>query len=225
VKKILFTMSLIALLAALFIGCASPPPPPPPPEPEKEETKLDEPLAKKPDLIDHKNYKWGTQPPEWVTMDVEEIESMDKYEASYVFKFESPRAQNLQGAQLWLDNFQAASQIAQQVSLRVQSKFAGAAAGDMDMLETYMEQVVKTLAEATITGFKKVDDYWVQMRYYKPDGSVDEDAFTYLALYTVPEEILDEMVRNALDNTGEKPDTEEEKTARDRVKEAFDEGF
>jgi hypothetical protein len=88
-----------------------------------------------------------------------------------------------------------------------------------------MEQVVKTLAEATITGFKKVDDYWVQMRYYKPDGSVDEDAFTYLALYTVPEEILDEMVRNALDNAGEKPDTEEEKTARDRVKEAFDEGF
>jgi hypothetical protein len=102
-------------------------------------------------------------------------------------------------------------------------KFAGAAAGDMNKLEGYMEQVVKSLSDATITGYKQVDNYWVQMRYYKPDGNVDEDAYTYLALYTIPKAVLDELVRKALDEAAvaNRPRSPDEETARKRVKEAF----
>jgi hypothetical protein len=140
-----------------------------------------------------------------------------------VFKFESPRAKDLQGAELWTKNFTAASEIAQQVKNRVQVKFAGAAAGDMNKLETYMEQVVKSFSDATFAGYKQKDSYWVQMRYYKSDGKVDEEAYTYLALYTIPKDTLDELVRKALDeaNNANKPQSPEEQTARKRVQEAF----
>ena len=178
-------------------------------------------------MLDHKNYKWGRDVPDWVVMNAQELEELDRYEGRYVFKFESPRAQSLQGAEIWTRNFQAASQIAQVVRNRVQTKFAGAAAGDIDMVETYMEQVVQSLSDAEFSGYQPVDDYWVQMRYYNDDGSVEEDGYTYLVLYTIPKETLDRMIDEALDQAARQnqPDTEEEETARQRVEEAFANGL
>lgn len=220
-RRKVFALVLAALALSLVIGCAS--------KPKSSGTtaapaQLAEPIVRRPDMLDHKNYKWGTQPPEWVTMNVDDLEAMAKYKEDYVFKFESPRAKNLQGAELWTKNFTAASEIAQQVKNRVQVKFAGAAAGDMDELGTYMEQVVKSFSDATFAGYKLKDSYWVQMRYYRPDGNPDGDDFTYLALYTIPQATLDELVRKALDEAGEavRPKTQEEQTARQRVQEAFE---
>lgn len=231
-KKVLFSAVLVVLLFSLVTGCASKPKPKPSPAPQAAPAQpapqpIPQPIVKRPDILDHKNYKWGREPPEWVTMNVDELEALDKYKSDYVFKFESPRARDLQGAELWTKNFTAAAEIAQQVRNRVQVKFAGAAAGDMNQLGTYMEQVVKSFSDATFAGFKQKDSYWVQMRYYKPDGNVDQDAYTYLALYTIPKATLDELVRKALDEAGNtvKPKTPEEQTARKRVQEAFAEGL
>jgi hypothetical protein len=212
----------MSILLVLFAACSSAPEPVPEEEPEEE---VPAPILKRPDILDHKNYKWGRDVPDWVTMDAVEVEQLEKYEDSYVFKFESPRAQSLQGAELWTKNFTAASQIAQIVQNRVQTKFAGAAAGDIDMLETYMEQVVQSFSDAQFSGYTPEDDYWVQMRYYDEEGEVDEEAYTYVVIYTIEKDVLDEMVQNALENAGEEPDTEEEKSARDRVQEAFAEGL
>jgi len=223
VKKYLLFLLAVSLVFALVAGCASKPAPKPAQPQASKPPAVAQPLVKRPDILDHKNYKWGKEPPEWVTMNVDELQKMDKYKDVYVFKFESPRAKDLQGAELWTKNFTAAAEIAQQVKNRVQVKFAGAAAGDMNKLEGYMEQVVKSLSDATISGYKQVDSYWVQMRYYKPDGNVDEDAYTYLALYTIPKAVLDELVRKALDEAAvaNKPKSPDEETARKRVKEAF----
>jgi hypothetical protein len=221
-KKILFWLCLVCTLA-LVIGCSTPAKV----ADEAKEDMADQALVKRPDILDHKNYKWGKDVPDWVFLDNMQLEEVGDFKDFYMFKFESPRAQDLQGAELWTKNFTAAAEIAQTVKNRVQVKFAGAAAGDMDMLETYMEQTVKSLADATYTGFTKVDDYWVQMRYYKPDGDVDEDAFTYVILYKMPKDVLDELVQNSLENSEavDKPKTEDEKTARNRVKEAFSDGL
>lgn len=225
-KRSIFFLVFVSVMALLIAGCGSDPEPAPAPPPEPSPTEnVQEPILKRPDMLDHKNYKWGREVPDWVVMNTQELEEMDRFEDQYVFKFESPRAQSLQGAELWTRNFQAASQIAQVVRNRVQTKFAGAAAGDMDMLETYMEQVVQSFSDAEFSGYQPVDDYWVQMRYYDDDGSVDEDAYTYLVLYTIPERTLDRMINDALEEADEAPDTEEEQTARERVKEAFENGL
>ncbi len=219
-KRVSTLAGLIVLLAVMLVGCAG--------GPEEEEpvnANVPEPILRRPDLLDHKNYKFGREVPEWVVMDATEIEEMDDYEDVYVFKFESPRAQSLQGAELWTRNFTAASQIAQTVRNRVQVKFAGAAVGDMDMVENYMEQVVQSLSDAEFSGYQPEADYWIQMRYYRPDGSVDEDAYTYLVMYTIPQTTLDRMIQDALDEAGDEPDTEEEVTARQRVREAFENGL
>jgi len=221
VKRIGKLTGLALLLALVMAGCASTP------EPEKESlTKnLPAPVLKRPDILDHKNYKFGRDIPDWVVMDATEIEKLPQYQDDYVFKFESPRAQSLQGAELWTRNFTAASQIAQTVRNRVRVKFAGAAVGDMNMVENYMETVVDSLSDAQFSGYQPVADYWIQMRYYRDDGTVDEDAYTYYVLYTIPKTTLDRMIRDALDNADQKPATEEEVTARQRVKDAFENGL
>lgn len=219
-KRVATVAGLVVLLVIMLVGCAG--------GPEEEEpvnANVPEPILRQPDLLDHKNYKFGREVPEWVVMDATEIEDLDEYEDVYVFKFESPRAQSLQGAELWTRNFTAASQIAQTVRNRVQVKFAGAAVGDMDMVESYMEQVVQSLSDAEFSGYQPEADYWIQMRYYEPDGSVDEDAYTYLVMYTIPKNTLDGMIQDALEEADEEPETEEEETARQRVREAFENGL
>jgi hypothetical protein len=218
-----YALTLAALIVTMW-GCASGGAPAPQAQPE---AAIAQPAVKQPDMIDHKNFKWGTQPPEWVTMNVDDLEALEKYKNDYVFKFESPIAQNLQGAELWTKNFTANSEIAGQVRTRVQAKFAGAAAGDMNELGSYMENTVKSLSDATFSGYRQRDDYWVKMRYYKPDGTPGQEGYTYLALYTIPRATLDKLISDALGSadSGEKPKTENEKAARDRVKEALAEGF
>jgi hypothetical protein len=222
VKKIVYVLCFAALIASL-VGCGS----------SGDATSassgpaISAPVVKQPDMLDHKNFKWGTQPPEWVTMNVDDLEALDKYKDDYVFKFESPIAQNLQGAELWTKNFTANAEIAQQVQNRVQAKFQGAAAGDMNDLGTYMENTVKSLSDASFSGYRQRDNYWVKMRYYKADGNVDNEGFTYLALYTIPRKTLDDLVQKALGSaeTAEKPKTENEQRARDIVKKSFEEGI
>lgn len=221
-KRGLLFIVLAMSVGLILVGCGSDPEPAPSPT-----DNVQEPIVRRPDMLDHKNYKWGRDVPDWVVMNTQELEEMDRFEDEYVFKFESPRAQSLQGAELWTRNFQASSQIAQVVRNRVQTKFAGAAAGDMDMLETYMEQVVQSFSDAEFSGYQPVDDYWVQMRYYNDDGSVDEDAYTYLVLYTIPQSTLDGMIEQALDEAAQEDeaDNQEEQTARQRVQEAFENGL
>jgi len=124
---------------------------------------------------------------------------------------------------LW-QKFQLASQIADTVSTRVQSKFAGAAAGDKDALETYMEAVVKSMSNATYSGARKKAEYWWQIRKSTPAGGL-EDTYEYHLLVVVPKDVLDKQIQMALAEAGMsvKPKNEEEKSARDRVKKAFDE--
>ena len=220
-RKMTVLATLVLLTLLMIAGCASEP------EPRPVTADVPEPVARRPDVLDHKNYRFGRDVPDWVVLSALELEEQSRFDDVYVFKFESPRAQSLQGAELWTRNFSAASEIAQTVRNRVQTKFAGAAVGDMDLVENYMEQVVLTFSDAEFSGYRPVDDYWMQMRYYTPDGAVDEDAYSYYVLYTIPRPTLDRMIRNALDDAARRnqPASEEEQTARDRVKEAFENGL
>ena len=113
--------------------------------------------------------------------------------------------------------------IARMVATRVESKFAGAAVGDKDMLETYMEQVVKSLSVAEFSRVVIEDEFWIK-KQSKKSGEVE---YRYLFLVTVPKSEIEAAIERVFGDAESKvkPKTEEETAARDRVKEAFKEGF
>jgi hypothetical protein len=221
-RRIVIRGALIVVALLVIAGCGGGPEP----APVSATAGVPAPIARRPDVLDHRNYRFGRDIPEWVVLETNELEQRTEFSDVYVFKFESPRSQSLQGAELWTRNFTAAADIAQTVRNRVQVKFAGAAVGDMDMVESYMEQVVLSFSDAQFSGYQRAADYWMQMRYYNPDGGVEQDAYSYYVLYTIPRNTLDRMIRDALANADRnQPVTEEEQTARDRVKEAFENGL
>ena len=112
------------------------------------------------------------------------------------------------------------------VKTRVESKAAAAAAGDKDKIDGYLEDIVKTVTDTRLAGFKKESDYWVQMRYFDAEGKPVGDDFTYLVLYSISKKTLDRLINDALNGADEtKPKTEEEKTVRERVREALKKGI
>lgn len=218
-KKLVILLAVLAPLAALvLVSCASAPAAPSNLPAAKESTI---------ELIDDQFH--DKKFPDWVRMtanpsDIEESQAVLGADKGKVYVFvTTSQGKDLNGVQVWAKNFNMAADIASVVSTRVQSTFAGAAAGDKDKLEGYMEQVVKTMSSATYSGARRKADYWARIRETKPDGKVS-DYFEYYLLVTIPKDVLDAQIKKALDgaDSAVKPKTAEEQTARDRVKKSLE---
>lgn len=210
-------------LAAFVSSCASKP------SPVEEKPKGDikvEQQVYPPKVIEHKTSSLGGSVPDWVFMTAEELENLDKYKDTYVFVFDQV-GRDLEGVKAWTRSFSAATEVARMVSTRVMDKFAGAQVGDKDKVETYMEEVAKVLAQAQYSGARKQDDFWVYQQTYKDDGRPDRKLYRYWLLYTVPKGQIDAAIDRALEEAANqnKPRTEEEQTAQERVKEVFSSGL
>ena len=178
-------------------------------------------------VLQHRGSSRGVDAPEWVRVSLEgaaAVEAMDEFEGKYVVVLEETGS-DLRGVEMWAQNFSAPAQIAQQVSTRVEQRFAGAAAGEVDAIETYMENVVKTMSDAEFSGFRRAGEWWVQYRWYEADRTtVDRDEYRYTVLYTVDRELLDRQVLHAIEvaeRQAEEPRTENERTVRERVRSAL----
>jgi hypothetical protein len=219
-KKLWLVVGVIALVAFVF-ACAG--------GPEAKEPKGEikvEPKVYPPKTIEHKGTAFGTDVPNWVFEEQADLEKEREYKDLYVFKFEQ-NGKDLDGLKAWTRSFTAATEVARIVSTRVMNKFVGAQVGDKDMVETYMEEVAKILAVAEYAGARQKADFWVYQQYYSDDGKPTDKSYRYMLLYTVPREQIDAAIQRALDqqNNKAKPKTEEEQTARDRVRELFNEGL
>lgn len=220
-KKHVYSALLSMLVVAICVGCATVE------QSAGKPGKLDVKTVKRPDVIDHKNMKWGKEPPDWVSLERDEIEKSGRYGEVYVFKFESEKGKDLDGSQLWLKNFSVGSEIARLISQRVEDKAAAAAAGNKDKIGGYTKELVKIVSEATINGLKKESDYWIQQRFYTAEGEVEGDFYSAYILYTVPKQILDDIIKDAIMKAQGKvpPVTPEEKDAQEEVRKAFEAGF
>jgi hypothetical protein len=224
-KKRLIIMLAIIAIFTIVLGCISKPEPPPAvptaaPTPEPPPTpKPTPPPPPPPQIIEHKTSDFGGEVPEWLSMDALDLEQQEAYVNHYVFIEDHPGGKDLMGLKAWAKNFSAKDAVASMVSNRVKSKFVGALAGDIDMVETYMEQVVKSVAEAEFSGLRVNEDFWVKKRYYNSDGEVESEEYRYLFLITVPRKAINDAIKRAFDETT--PETEEERSAIDRVKDSW----
>jgi len=221
-KRILVLLAVLLAVFVLIMACVSQPKPeepkitpaptpvptPPPPPP--------------PQIIEHKTSDFGGAVPDWVSKTVLDLEAEPTFKDQYVF-IEDHAGKDLQGVKTWAKSFNAQDAIAAMVATRVKSKFVGALAGDANMVETYMEKVVKTVSQAEFSGMRVVEDFWVKKRYFTNTGEVEKEEYRYLFLITVPRQSINDAINRALD--GNKPETKEEITAVDRVKEAWGEGI
>ncbi|MBN2738480.1 MAG: hypothetical protein JXR70_15980 [Spirochaetales bacterium] len=221
-KKLIILFLALALFGAM-VACVSEPPPAPvvteKPEPTPEPTL---PPPPPPQIIEHKTSDFGGNVPNWVDKTALQLEKDPEFNGYYVFIIDQS-GKDLNGVKIWATNFVAQDQISRMISNRVQSKFVGAAAGDSDMLETYMESVVKSVSQAEFSGVRINDEFWIKKRYFDQEGNVDYEEYRYLFLITVPKKDINDAIERAFDGT--KPKTEEEKSAMDRVKDAFGEGL
>jgi len=220
--KHLWKVVVVLVAIGLLFACGTKP------TPKQEQALKVEPQVYPPKVIEHKLTALGGDVPEWVFQyaNGEDLEKKRDYNDLYVFVFEQT-GKDLEGVKAWTRSFSAATEVARMVSIRVMNKFAGAQVGDKDMVETYMEEVAKVLAVAEYAGARKKDDFWIHRQFYDDNGSPTKKEYTYYMLYTVPQEQIDAAIQRSLDaqNNKNKPKTEEEQTARDRVKELFSENL
>jgi hypothetical protein len=210
-QKYAYLVLATVIVAIVAIGCAG--------EPEKEPVEVTAPPEY--EIIDHKTRDFGGQVPQWVTKSASELESESRYQEFYVF-MDDQVGQDLEGLKLWARGFSISSEIARLVSTRVEDKFVGAAAGDRNALETYLEEVVKSVSEAQYSGARVEEDFWVKRR----KNSDNTEDYRYLFLVTVPKQQIDDAIRRAIEAADrEDRPTPDKQTAIDRVKAAFDEGL
>jgi hypothetical protein len=220
--KHLWKVAVVLVAIGLLFACGTKP------TPKQEQALKVEPQVYPPKVIEHKLTALGGDVPEWVFQyaNGEDLEEKKDYKDLYVFIFEQT-GKDLEGVKAWTRSFSAATEVARMVSTRVMNKFAGAQVGDKDMVETYMEEVTKILSVAEYAGARKKDDFWIHRQFYDDNGSPTKKEYTYYMLYTVPQEQIDAAIQRSLDaqNNKAKAKTEEEQTARDRVRELFSEGL
>lgn len=180
-------------------------------------------VAYPPKVLEHQNSAFGGDVPSWVTMESSEIETQDKYKDSYVFKFETVGAGSVDAAVTIGNAFDVLVPMAQQVSVRVQQKFAGAQVGDKEKLETYVENVVKLLADAKFSGAKKEGQFWVRLQNFDSNGKATNQEYRVRFLYSISKKVLEDQIAKQIDaaNAADQPKTEDERTARARVREAI----
>ncbi|MEE8440129.1 MAG: hypothetical protein V3S41_00285 [Spirochaetia bacterium] len=199
----------VVLVVFFAAGCAGGPPTAP--------AEFEEPSFK---IIEYKNSALGAEVPDWVTKDVGELE--DDFEDEYIFRFEQT-GRDLTGVKNIADNMNAPAELARLVSTRVQQKFAGAQVGDQDFVETYFENVVKIVSEAEISGLRKYGDFWVLKEYYDEKGNPTEREYEYYTMYRISRDHVDDLIDRAI--SGLDAQTEEEQTARERVREILNDGI
>jgi hypothetical protein len=201
--------AVVVGLVLLAVACQSGPPASP--------AEFEEPSFK---IVEYKNSALGAEVPDWVTKDVGELE--DDFEDEYIFRFEQT-GEDLTGVKNIADNMNAPAEVARLVSTRVEQVFAGAQVGDENFVETYFENVVKTVSDAEINGLRKYGDFWVLKEYYDDRGNPTDREYEYYTLYRIAKSQVDELIDRAV--TGQAADTEEEKTARERVREILSDGI
>lgn len=218
---------VLALIAAalVFSGCASKQEDP---EPKELESKV------KSEVLEHKGTALGVnQLPVWVETYITEgilaVEKLSSYEGSYCFIGEEAGS-NLDALQVWVSSFDIPSEIAANVSTRVNALFTGAASGSPDgEYGTYFENIVKSTSSASYSGARKVNDWWVMTRRYDPDQKkkyVDE--YRCYVLYTIDKDLLDRQVLEMMDKVASETEgaTEAQKSAFDNVRTIMEsEGF
>jgi len=221
VKKILGIL-VVLLALSLVMGCASKPATPgvnPPAATIK---------TYPPQILEHKGTAFGRDYPKWMDAALDgpkAVEKLPDFANKYiVVVFED--GQDLTGAQLAASRLNAQTTISALISTRVKDTFAGAQVGDKDKIETYMERAVKSVSDATFTGFAMESDWWAKLQTFTSDGKADKQVYRVIQVWGIDKDVLKKQIDNILKGAAaSEPKTEQKQRAMDLVQQSFFDGF
>jgi hypothetical protein len=220
VKKI-FGILIILVTIVTVIGCASSP---------KSGVNPPAPTVKAypPQIIEHKGTAFGRDYPKWMDAALDGPKSVEKladFKNKYIVVVQEDGA-DLTGANLAASKIDAQTTISSLISTRVKDTFAGAQVGDKDKIETYMERCVKSVSEATFTGFAQESDWWVKLQTFTSDGKADKQIFRVIQVWGIDKDVLSKQIDAVLKGeSANEPKTPEKQRAMDLVQQSFYDGF
>ncbi len=218
-KKILGILVVLLTLVAV-IGCASKPAPPAAAAPTVK--------AYPPQILEHKGTAFGRDYPKWMDAALDgprAVEKLADYANKYVVVVQED-GQDLSGVQLAASKINAQTTISALISTRVKDTFAGAQVGDKDKIETYMERAVKSVSEATFTGFAMESDWWAKLQTFTADGKPDKQLYRVIQLWAIDKDVLKKQIEKQLNGVAaSEPKTEQKQRAMDLVQQSFFDGF
>ena len=219
-KKILGIL-VVLLTLAVVIGCASKPATPTP-------TATPTVKAFPPQILEHKGTAFGRDYPKWMDAALDgpkAVEKLADFANKYIVVVQE-EGQDLSGAQLAASRLNAQTTISALVSTRVKDTFAGAQVGDKDKIETYMERAVKSVSEATFTGFAMESDWWAKLQTFTADGKADKQVYRVIQVWGIDKDILKKQIEKQLNGAAAaEPKTPEKQRAMDLVQQSFFDGF
>lgn len=221
-KKILGILVVLLTLTAV-IGCASKP---------ATATGVNPPAplvkAYPPQILEHKGTAFGRDYPKWMDAALNgprDVEKLPDYANKYVVVVQE-EGMDLSGAQLAASKINAQTTIASLITTRVKDTFAGAQVGDKDKIETYMERAVKSVSEATFTGFGMESDWWAKLQTFTSDGKPDKQVYRVIQLWAIDKDTLKTQIQKQLNGAAAaEPKTPEKQKAMDLVQQSFFDGF
>lgn len=212
-KKILGICVVLAALAA-FVGCASAPKQPGinPPAPTVK--------SYPPQILEHKGTSFGVDYPADIKAAIngaKAVQKLSEYANKYVVVVDVT-GDDLEGTQLTASRLNAQPQLAQAISTRVSDKFVGAQVGDKNKLEGYMERAVKSVSEATFSGFTMESDWWVKQQTFTSDGKPDKQVYRIIQVWAIDKDLLQTQIKKQISSAaGAEPKTEDKQKAIDLV--------
>jgi hypothetical protein len=220
VKKLVVALVVVSLAFA-FVGCAS-----------KPGSTLNPPASTvksyPPQILMHKGTSFGMDYPKWMVPALEGPKSVEKlpdFANKYIVVVEQD-GMDLTGTQLAAERLNAQTTISALISTRVKDTFAGAQVGDKDKIETYMERCVKSVSQASFSGFSKESDWWAQLQTFTPEGKPDKQVYRVIAIYGIDKDLLKKQIDALLkDAAKDEPKTEQKQRAMDLVQQSFFDGF
>jgi hypothetical protein len=207
--KNIFVLMVVVCIAALS-GCAS----------KKESLEDIKPQdltgSVKIETIEHKGSALGiNQLPVWVQVYVERgipgLEALSDFDGQYCFVGEGTGT-NLNALTTWVSNYNVARDIASSVSNSVNAKFVGSETGSPQAnYGSYYETVVTTTANATYSGARKLNDWWLLTRRTEPGSKKSTDEYRAYVLYTIDRQALDQQILGIMNQVSLAGSTEQQR--------------
>jgi hypothetical protein len=222
VKRLITALIAAMLVFALFAGCASKPDSKPFSPPESTVKSYP------PQILMHKGTAFGIPYPNWMEAALQGpkyVEKLADFKNKYIVIVEQD-GKDLEGTRLAASRMDAQTTISALISTRVKDTFAGAQVGDKDKIETYMERCVKSVSQATFSGFAMESEWWVQLQTFTPDGKPDKQVYRVIQVWGIDRDLLQKQIDKILkDNAASEPKTPEKQRAMDLVQQSFFDGF